>query len=128
MSFDSEVKAYTKIALKDAHKVVKQVVQDVMVNTVDRTSVDTGKLKNSWYASFGSPIIAINGRSEDASGGDSLNSAYDVTSKIAESTMGEPIFFTNSLHYAEKIELGGYARAPAGMMRISMKQAVRKFE
>jgi len=128
MSFDSEVKAFTKIALQDAHKTVRQVVNEVMVNTVDKTSVDTGKLKNSWYASFGSPITAINGRSEDASGGDSLNSAYDVTSKIEESTMGEPIFFTNSLHYAEKIELGGYSRAPAGMMRISMKQAVRKFE
>lgn len=128
MSFDSEVKAFTKIALEDAHKVVKQVVNEVMVFTVDRTSVDTGKLKNSWYASFGSPVTAVNGRSEDASGGDSLNSAYNVTSKIKASTMGEPIFFTNSLHYAEKIELGGYARAPAGMMRISMKQAVRKFQ
>ncbi len=128
MSFDSEVKAYTKIALADANKTVKKVVQDVMVSTVNRTSVDTGKLKNSWYASFGAPIKAVSGRSEDKSGQDSLESAERVTSKINKSTMGESIFFTNSLPYAEKIELGGYARAPAGMMRISMLQAVRKYQ
>ena len=62
MSFDSEVKAYTKDCSQDAHKVVKQVVQDVMVNTVDKNACRTGKLKNSWYASFGSPIFAIDGR------------------------------------------------------------------
>jgi hypothetical protein len=78
MSFDSEVKAYTKIALADANKTVKKVVQDVMVSTVNRTSVDTGKLKNSWYASFGAPIKAVSGRSEDKSGQDSLESAERV--------------------------------------------------
>ena len=56
MSFDLEVKNYTKVALEDAHKVVKKVVSDVMVGTVSKTSVDTGKLKNSWYASFGSQL------------------------------------------------------------------------
>tara|TARA_R110000737_G_scaffold127541_2_gene160111 strand:- start:333 stop:725 length:393 start_codon:yes stop_codon:yes gene_type:complete len=128
MSFDSEVKAYTKIALKDAHKVVKEVVNRAMVITVDRTPVDTGKLKNSWYASFGSPITAINGRSEDASGGDSLNSAYDVTSKINQSKMGESIFYTNSLKYSADIELGKSGKAPTGMMRRSMRDAVKGFE
>ncbi len=128
MSFDSEVKAYTKIALQDAHKVVKQVVRDVMVNTVDRTPVDTGKLKNSWYASFGSPISAVSGRDEDSSGGDSFNSAYEVTSKINQSKMGESIFYTNSLKYSEDIELGKSGQAPTGMMRRSMRDAVKGFE
>jgi hypothetical protein len=128
MSFDSEVKAYTKIALKDAHKVVREVVNRAMVITVDRTPVDTGKLKNSWYASFVSPITAINGRSEDGQGGDSLNSAYDVTSKINQSRMGESIFFTNSLKYSEDIELGKSGQAPTGMMRRSMRDAVKGFE
>ncbi len=128
MSLDSDLKAYTKVALDDAHKIVKKVVNDVMVQTVDKTSVDSGALKNSWYASFGSPISAENGRSPDGSGADSLNNAYEVTSKINKSKIGEPIFFTNSLHYAQKIELGGFSRAPAGMMRIAVKNAVRNFK
>ena len=128
MSFDLEVKNYTKVALEDAHKVVKKVVSDVMVGTVSKTSVDTGKLKNSWYASFGSPVIATEGRDPDAKGADSLDSAERVTSKIDRSQIGQPIFFTNSLHYAEKIELGGYARAPVGMMRVSMRNAVKDFK
>ena len=128
MSFDSEVKNYTKVALEDAHKVVKKVVSDVMVNTVNRTSVETGKLKNSWYASFGSPVIATSGRNPDESGSDSLDSAERVTSKIKKDTMGQSIYFTNSLHYAQKIETGGFSKAPAGMMRISMKNAVKDFK
>lgn len=128
MSLDSEVKAYTKIAIEDAHKVVKKVVSDVMVSTVKKTSKDTGKLRNSWYASFGSPVIATSGRNPDDDGADSLDSADRVTSKIDKSKMGEPIYFTNSLHYAHKIETGGFARAPQGMMRISMKNAVKDFK
>ncbi len=128
MSLDSEVKAYTNIAIEDAHKVVKKVVSDVMVSTVKKTSKDTGKLRNSWYASFGSPVIATSGRNPDDDGADSLDSADRVTSKIDKSKMGEPIYFTNSLHYAYKIETGGFARAPQGMMRISMKNAVKDFK
>ena len=128
MSFDSEVKAYTKIALKDAHKVVKKVVHQVMVETVDKTPIDTGKLKNSWYASFVSPSSSDTGRSPDTSGRDSLDSADRVTSKINKSKIGESIYFANSLKYAQLIEFGASGQAPAGMMRRAMMNAVKDFK
>lgn len=129
MSFDLEVKNYTKVALEDAHKVVKKVVNTAMVDTVDKTPVLTGKLKNSWVASFLSPIFATEGRLPDGKeASDSFDSVERVTSKIDKSKIGESIYLTNSLHYAKDIEDGYSGKAPTGMMRRSMRDAVKGFE
>lgn len=129
MSFDLEVKNYTKVALEDAHKVVKKVVNTAMVDTVDKTPVDTGKLKNSWYASFASPIFSTGGRLPDGEeAADSFDSVERVTSKIDKSKIGEPIYLVNSLIYANDIELGASGKAPAGMMRRAMRNAVKDFK
>jgi len=129
MSFDLEVKNYTKVALIDAHKVVRKVVNTAMVDTVDKTPVDTGKLKNSWVASFLSPIFATEGRLPDGKeAADSFDNVERVTSKIDKSKIGESIYLTNSLHYAKDIEDGASFRAPTGMMRRAMRNAVKDFK
>jgi hypothetical protein len=45
-----------------------------------------------------------------------------LKSKANELTIGESIFFTNSLDYAKKLEFGGSRQAPTGMVRITVAQ------
>ena len=128
MSLDSEVKKFTEIALDQANKVVKQVTNDVMTSTVKKTPVDTGQLANNWFASINSPMF-MGKRLPDQSAGDSLDGIDTVIKAYKKSDWGQSLWLTNSLDYANDIETGNKSgKAPQGMMRLSMMNAVAKFK
>ncbi len=127
MSLDSEVKKFTEISLDQANKVVKQVTGEVMESIVFKTPVLTGQLANNWFASINSPMF-MGKRLPDPAAGDSYDGIKTAVKSYKKSDWGQSLWLTNSLDYANDIEMGKSGKAPQGMMRRTMENVVAKFE
>lgn len=108
MSFDLEVSKAVKLLEKDITRAVQNRTAKTMRKIVKyngQRAFDTGKLVNSWVASTGSPVFDKEGgeAARDRSGPQSLKSIDGVQKKIR---VGQDVFFTNSLHYADYVESG----------------------
>ena len=130
MSFDSEVKAAADKMMVDAAKFVQENYSKVCNGIVADTPVITGKLKNNWNATIGSPLAAD--RSEDGFGLDSVSSYKAVAEKITPATIGQKFFLTNGVEYANQVEFGGEREPnrqwqnPKGMLRNNIINAGTK--
>jgi len=117
MSFGSQVDKIADKAAMRASKTVRGTVLGIMRDTIKDTPVDTGRLRNNWFASVGSPSSAERD-SESKTGADSTASAVGVTKTFE---MGDDIYFTNNLPYAMIVEFGGVVmgkvRKGQGMLR-----------
>ena len=107
-----------------ASKTVRGTVLGIMRDTIKDTPVDTGRLRNNWFASIGKPVIqerslgSTKKGNPSKSAGDAQANAKDVASKFK---MGDDIYFTNNLPYAMMVEFGGVVmgrvRKGQGMLR-----------
>ena len=134
-------------AKREYNKAIANKVREVFSATcsdiIQDTPVVTGKLKNNWTATFGSPASGVNrdpeGGSEAAikalfgsgGGGDSIASYKEVASKIDDKTIAkkESICFTNCLHYADDVEgqkSNRNYKGVKGFMRVNVLSAPLK--
>ena len=124
MSFASQVDKMAENAAKRASKMVRGTVLGIMRDTIKDTPVDSGRLRNNWFASIGSPVSkeremgkTKKGNTSKAASAANAN-AVDVASKFK---MGDEIYFTNNLPYAMVTEFGGMVngsvRKGQGMLR-----------
>lgn len=117
MSFASQVDKMADKAAVRTSKMVRGTILGVMRDTIKDTPVDTGRLRNNWFASIGSPVDAEREQGGKAASASKANAA-DVTKKFK---MGDEIYFTNNLPYAMITEFGGMvngsARKGQGMLR-----------
>ena len=117
MSFASQVDKMAEKAAVRTSKMVRGTVLGIMRDTIKDTPVDSGRLRNNWFASIGSPVDAERDQVGKAASASNAN-AVDVASKFK---MGEEIYFTNNLPYAMVIEFGGMVngsvRKGQGMLR-----------
>lgn len=95
--------------IRKAALVVDQVV-------VDATPFDTGRARNNWIASVGSPLRGD--RKPDVTGGEALSNARAAIQTF-QLDFGS-IFITNNVPYIIPLEMGSSKQAPQGMA----KQAV----
>lgn len=121
MSFSSDVKKFKESAGNLAEKAFRAKVLGVMTAILKRTPVDTGRLRANWVASVGKPNRQIQDRKRTP------NHA-ELASTLGGAGLGDTMYFTNNLPYAEEMENGrigpdGSKQAPMGMMRISVLEA-----
>ena len=111
MTFSREVTLFAKKAESSTDKAVRAITFSLFREVVQRTPVDTGRLKGNWQVSQGAPAT---GTTETSS---------DPTAAIAGGIggLGSTTFLTNNLPYAQRIEYDGWSsvKAPAGMVRVS---------
>lgn len=115
MSFARDVSRFSKRAEKAVDDTVRAVTFALFSEVVQRTPVDTGRLKGNWQVSQGSPVTGtITTTDPDGS---------TTTARIAAGMggWGSVTFLTNNLPYASRIEYDGWShtKAPAGMVRVS---------
>mgnify|MGYP003141037669 CR=1 FL=1 len=123
MKLDSQIKHFTKISLDKANSAVKRVTKGTMEDIIRKTAVDTGLLVNNWITSKGNPEFKVD-RLADESASDSLQGINDVTKNYTKKDWGMSIWMTNSLHYANAIEMGTRSKkSPQGMLRISVLES-----
>jgi hypothetical protein len=78
-----------------------------------------GRFRANWFVAIGSPnestIAAV-----DPSGNATIAAGLAVLTAVKT---GQPIFITNSLPYAHKLEFEGHSKqAPAGMLRVTIAE------
>lgn len=124
--FALDIRKFASKAGDNADRVVRKVCGDIERGVVQRTPVDTGRLRANWIASVGS---AYQGQ---VSGTGNPNNEQAI-----RNAPGNIWYLTNNLPYAAVAEFGQYGRppgsangpktrngfstqAPAGMVRITM--------
>lgn len=116
MTFAADVRRFTEKTEKGIDKTVRAITFALFREVIQRTPVDSGRLKGNWQVSIGAPA---NGTvtTTDKSG------ATTITSMAAGmGGWGSTTYLANNLPYAHRIEYDGWShtKAPAGMVRVSL--------
>ena len=117
MSFSLQAKKAITNIKSEQSKVVRGTLLGIFSRTIRRTPVVSGRLRNNWHTSIGQ--VDNGTRGENKTGTDSLSSASDGMKSFK---IGDVVYFSNNLPYAERIENGGFAKAPAGMLKVSISE------
>jgi hypothetical protein len=111
---------FAKIAATNKGR-MKKIAKQAYIVTVQkvnlRSPVDTGLFKNNWFTALNTPSQKITARIGGAFGEPQSNSVDDAIG--IKFNIGETLFLTNSLPYADRLEYGWSDQAPQGMVRIS---------
>lgn len=115
MSFARGVASFAKRAEASTDNAVRAITFSLFREVVQRTPVDSGRLKGNWQVSQGSPAIGTT-ETTDPSG---ANTIAAIAGGIGG--LGSVTFLANNLPYAQRIEYDGWSatKAPAGMVRVS---------
>ena len=115
MSFASDVQRFSVKAEKAVDKTVRAITFALFREVIQRTPVDTGRLKGNWQTTVNAPATTVLTR-DDVIGGRAIS---EIVSNGGG--WGSKTFLTNNLPYAERIEFDGWShtKAPAGMVRVS---------
>lgn len=108
-----------KIAARNKAKLLK-VAQNSLMRVggaiVLKSPVDTGRFRANWMSAYGG-VDSSTTESISNSGAESIGR---LNAKLNGLDVGQVVYFTNSLPYAEKLEYGYSQQAPAGMVRLSV--------
>lgn len=116
MSFARDVQTFAQKAEKALDKTVRAVTFSLFREVIQRTPVDTGRLKGNWQTSTGSPVTTTLTRT-DPTGATTIAAIWSGMGGL-----GSVSYMSNALPYAARIEYDGHSsvKAPAGMVRVSM--------
>lgn len=115
MTFATELRQFTVKADKAADKTVRAVTLALFREVIQRTPVDTGRLKGNWQTTVGVPATGQLPRNDPAG----ALAFGDAVMKVGG--IGSVTYLANNLPYASRIEYDGWShtKAPAGMVRVS---------
>ena len=74
-----------------------------LANIINGTPADTGRARNNWFLSVGTPSNSMT-TSKNKAGASSIRQL----SKMPDQLLGKKIFFTNNLPYIGTLEYGGF--------------------
>lgn len=133
-----QVATATLSLLDRTKRQVRKIIRDTAKEVIQNTPVDTGRLKNNWYASNRN-VPQRTTKQTDASGKKSL---ARVDAALTKLKIGQTFYMANNLPYARTVEFGlypnppkkptgktvnGFSRkAPQGMLRIAVQRAIAK--
>jgi hypothetical protein len=104
---------------------VKKTAIDMFGRVVLRTAVDTGLARGSWSFSEGGPRRGYRGL--DPGGGGTVGR---IAAGVNGARMGDGTewWLTNTVPYIERLENGWSRQAPAGMVKITVREFSGAFE
>jgi hypothetical protein len=121
MSFAGDIHKFTIKTNLAADKVLRGTVLGLFGNIIQRTPVDTGRLRSNWQVSIGSyPAETV-----------TQTPAIAVTkgnAEIGKAQMKDSIYIVNNLPYAHVIELGSSKQAPQGMISVTVAEFKREVD
>jgi hypothetical protein len=137
-SFSAEVDAFVAETNREIEAYCRGVVLTLLGMILDATPVLRGRLRGDWRTSVGSPNYQIRSVSSDMlipyanKTGAEWTSVASSLKEIAEAEAmaavaswdtAQPLYLTNNLPYAYRVEYEGHSRdkAPAGMVRVSIE-------
>ena len=132
--------AATTDLMKRVNREIRRELRRTCKKIIQDTPVDTGRLKNNWYASNRQVGVRTN-KSTDPTG---KNSLARVDKALSRLKIGQRFHFFNNLPYARVVEFGLYPnppknptgktangfskKAPSGMLRVNSDGFVRAMQ
>lgn len=116
-----QIAGFAKKAEKAVDQTVRAVTFALFSEVIDRTPVDTGRLKGNWQVSQAVPASGTLTVTDKDGGTTKTKMAGGIGG------WGSVTFLANNLPYAERIEFDGWShtKAPAGMVRVSFARVQR---
>lgn len=109
----NQIHEFSIKAMAQSEAKVKKAFFGLGKDIVFDTPVDKGMLINGWIPSKDSPNISYLPKETDRSGQKSISHLQSLKFKL-----GDTLYLTNNLPYAERIEFEGWSKkAPQGMVR-----------
>jgi hypothetical protein len=107
-SFSSDMAIAKTKALQVTDRAVKNTILRMCKEVINETPVDTGRLKNNWYASNRAFGVRTT-KATDPSGKNSMNRVRAALKRLKR---GQSFYFFNNLVYAPVVEFGRYPNPP----------------
>ena len=107
---------YVAAAKGDLNKAARAVAFDLYNRLLIRSPVLTGRFRGNWQIGLNAVpggVIAVEGIGQ---------TAIEAQAKVGSFKIGDTINMTNNLPYAVALELGHSGQAPAGVVRITVKE------
>lgn len=95
--------------------VTRKVTLDLFTSVVQKSPVDTGRFKGNWNVSTTTPNLSLSATMNGARGLSEAQKALNIPA-------GGVAFLSNGLPYARRLEFGYSQQAPAGMVRLSVRE------
>lgn len=111
-SISAQLNAIKKKSMAKAEAVYRESMLEVANRIIFRSPVDTGLFRANWNSDYVFDRSTTENTNGDESGG-------KLVFKVDGLTLNKKFYFSNSLHYAEKLEDGHSAQAANGMVKIS---------
>lgn len=115
MTLSSDLAKIRKNSSAKAQKAAKASLFRVFSASESMSPVDTGVFKGGWFIAFGAPDNTVNDNA-------SRDSIGPLRVKLGSFKMGEVVYFTNNMPYANLLEYGLSDQAPGGMVRLSARR------
>jgi hypothetical protein len=120
MSFAADLARFQVKTEKQLKTVIRKITMEAFRGVIEKTPVDTGRLRANWGASIGSANTASYPEKSDKSGSGTIGVAQKV---VFDWNCIGSIFLCNNLPYAGAIEYGhSKVKAPAGMVRVTLAE------
>lgn len=117
MSFSLDLSKFAKKAEANAAAVVKKVATDMFSRVVIRTPVDTGRARGNWQITFNAPASGTLTQVDPTGRG----TIAQIGAEASKWKQGD-IWLTNNLPYANRLEYGWSKQAPAGFVRVTVRE------
>lgn len=95
--------------------VTRKVTLDLFTSVVQKSPVDTGRFKGNWNVSSAVPNFSVTDATNAARGEGEVHKVLGIAA-------GGVTFLSNGLPYARRLENGYSGQAPAGMVRLSVRE------
>ena len=113
-------------SMTNASQIARAIAIELETRVVQKSPVDTGRLRGNWNVGINAPNMAEQGA--DISGMESNARALGALSNFK---LGDSIFITNNLPYTHKLEFGLYGdgdKTVNGFIRITYQEVMSALE
>ncbi len=117
-TFSAVIGKWVKDKKVQQDQAIRKLALDMFTRIVMRSPVDTGRFRGNWQVSIGGPpsgVLSV----EDKSG---AVTTTKIASAVSNFQPGQVIWLGNNLPYARRLEYGWSQQAPAGMVRVTVKE------
>lgn len=131
-TFSGQISIWCNNTLDAIENGVRQVARDAFNNCVNNSPVYTGRYRSSWRIGLDSidPSTEVElPQSQSKNPVSAANAIQQAESALKQFKVGQTIYLSNSVPYAEAIELGTVSplKAPRGVLIVSLEQTIQQY-
>ena len=122
MKFALDIEKFSEAVGVTYDQVIRKLAFDALAGMLRRSPVRTGRFRGSWRVAKKTPDLSV--APVGSSGGGGASPSGDQVAKIESITILDTVHISNNLPYAEALERGSSAQAPAGILAVTYQELV----